>query len=509
MRHPEVPPEQRGTVRALAHPAIIAHLKKIGVSAVELMPITAWMDERHLPPLGLTNAWGYNPVTFMALDPRLCPGGLEELRSTVEALHAAGIAVLLDLVFNHTAESDASGPTLSLRGLDANAYYRHFRGRLVNNTGTGNTVACDHPVVARMVLDSLRHFMLNAGIDGFRFDLAPILGRDRKGFNADSPLLRAMREDKVLKNALLIAEPWDVGPQGYQLGSFGAPWLEWNDKYRDDVRRFWRGDACRIGSLATRLAGSSDIFERGEQKVTRTVNFIAAHDGFSVADLVAYEQKHNQVNGEKNRDGHGDNLSWNNGAEGPTRDVKIIASRQRDIRALLATLFASRGAIMLTAGDEFGRTQNGNNNAYCQDNETTWLDWQGRDVSLEDFVTRLALARFAKSSPLTQTRFLTGFEISGLADVQWLKETGAPMQEDDWQAEGRRRLSVILSEHDCGGRFAVLINGDPRAIAFTLPARVGWRWRRVVLEKEAPSVAEAFLVESRSVAYVEEILEPA
>ncbi|MGE3365261.1 MAG: glycogen debranching protein GlgX, partial [Rhizobiaceae bacterium] len=393
--HPDVPEQQRGTVRALAHPAIIDHLKALHVSAVELMPITARMDERHLQPLGLTNAWGYNPVSFMALDPRLCPGGVAELRKTVDALHAAGIGVILDLVFNHTAESDRFGPILSLRGLDARAYYRMSRGKLVNDTGTGNTVACDHPATQRLVLDSLRHFVRYAGIDGFRFDLAPILGRNSKGFNPDAPLLKAMRDDPILKDRVLIAEPWDVGSNGYQLGNFGPPFLEWNDRYRDDIRRFWRGDRGMIGALATRLAGSSDIFQRDGQPATRTVNFIAAHDGFSLADLVSYERKHNEANGEKNRDGHNENLSWNNGVEGGTVDARIVASRKRDVRALLATLFASRGAIMLTAGDEFGRTQKGNNNAYCQDNELTWLDWQGRDRELEAFVERLAEMRFA------------------------------------------------------------------------------------------------------------------
>ena len=392
MLHPEVPKKKRGTIAALAHPAIIKHMRKLGVSAVELMPITAWIDERHLPSLGLTNAWGYNPVGFMALDPRLAPGGLAELRQTVSALHEAGIGVFLDLVFNHTGESDELGPTLSLRGLDNQAYYRHVEnnpGRLVNDTGTGNTLACDHPIVQELILDSLRHFVLNAGVDGFRFDLAPVLGRSGGSFDPRAPLLTAMRDDPVLKDRIMIAEPWDIGPDGYQLGNFPENFLEWNDRYRDDVRRFWRGDRGMVGALATRLAGSSDVFRKDGCERTRTVNFIAAHDGMTLADLSRYERKHNEANGEQNRDGHDENLSWNNGVEGESDGREESRQRRaRDSRALLSTLFASRGTIMLTAGDEFGRTQNGNNNAYAQDNEVTWLDWQGARSSTSKHMSK-------------------------------------------------------------------------------------------------------------------------
>ncbi|WP_457153598.1 alpha-amylase family glycosyl hydrolase, partial [Mesorhizobium sp. P5_C1] len=282
MLHPDIPENLRGTVAALAHPVVIEHLKKLGVSAVELMPVTASIDERHLPPLGLRNAWGYNPVTFMALDPRLAPGGIMELRNAVAALRQAGIGVILDLVFNHTGESDRLGPTLSLRGFDNQAYYRHTPdGRLANDTGTGNTVACDHPIAGEMVLDTLRHFVRYAGVDGFRFDLAPILGRVEGTFDDEAPLLKAMGEDVLLADRVLIAEPWDIGPDGYQLGNFPPPFLEWNDKYRDDIRRFWRGDAGMVGALATRLSGSSDVFAANEQSASRTVNFIAAHDGMT------------------------------------------------------------------------------------------------------------------------------------------------------------------------------------------------------------------------------------
>jgi len=502
MLHPEIPKEQRGTIAALAHPAIVKHLQKLGVGAVELMPVTAWIDERHLPPLGLTNAWGYNPVTFMALDPRLAPGGIAELRETVATLREAGIGVILDLVFNHTGESDELGPILSLRGLDNQAYYRHGPdGRLVNDTGTGNTLACDRPVVQEMVLDTLRHFVRHAGVDGFRFDLAPILGRNQNDFDPDAPLFKAMSEDAELADRVMIAEPWDIGPGGYQFGNFRPPFLEWNDRYRDDIRRFWRGDRGMLGALATRLAGSSDVFSSG---VTRSVNFIAAHDGMTLADLTAYEHKHNEANGEQNRDGHNENLSWNNGVEGETDDPKIIEQRRRDLRALLATLFASRGTIMLTAGDEFGRTQRGNNNAYAQDNGITWLDWAGRDVDLEDHAAMLAALR--RSFPaLRETGLLTGKPAAGsnLPDVQWLSENGQELGEHDWSDPERRRLALLL-DRSGAGRIGVLINGDRRASTFSLPPRAGFRWQPSKAHEELRFVENGLLVGGRSVVFVEE-----
>ena len=489
MLHPDIPEQQRGTIAALAHPTVVEHLQRLGVSAVELMPVTASIDERHLPPLGLRNAWGYNPVTFMALDPRLAPGGLAELRETVAALRDAGIGVVLDLVFNHTGESDRFGPTLSLRGLDNRAYYRHTSDdRLVNDTGTGNTVACDHPVVREMVLDTLRHFARNAGVDGFRFDLAPILGRVEGAFDAEAPLLKAIRDDPVLTDRILIAEPWDIGPNGYQLGNFPPPFLEWNDKYRDDIRRFWRGDRGTAGALATRLAGSSDVFDRAGQRRNRTVNFIAAHDGMTLADIVRYERKHNQANGEQNRDGHNDNLSWNNGVEGETGDRAVAKARFHDQCALLATLFASRGTIMLTAGDEFGRTQRGNNNAYAQDNETTWLDWNGRYRGLERYTMAVAAMRYAAPA-LDDTRFLTGAPPTGseIPDVAWLTATGIPLEEAEWHDPERHRLVMVVGgAGDGDGRLAVIINGDRRQCMFTLPERPGFRWHAAV---EAPTDA--------------------
>ena len=459
MLHPDVPEAQRGTIAALAHPAVIAHLQRLHVLAIELMPINAWIDERHLGPLGLTNYWGYNPVNWFALDPRLAPGGIAELRETVATLHAAGIGVILDMVYNHDGESDVQGPTLSLRGLNARDYFRHAAdGQLINDTGTGNAIACNQPMVRRLILDSLRYFVTQAGVDGFRFDLAPALGRMADGFDPRAPLLEAMRADPILADRVMIAEPWDIGPGGYQLGHFGDNWLEWNDRYRDDMRRFWRGDSGMLGAMATRLAGSSDIFSGA---ATRTVNFLAAHDGFTLADVTSYEQRHNHANGEENRDGHGENLSWNNGVEGPSDERAVQAARRRDRIALLATLFCSRGTIMLTAGDEFGRTQQGNNNAYAQDNAIGWVDWAGRDTALEAEAFALAALR-AKNTELGDTAMLSD------ADVLWLEESGEPLRVGQWEDPQRRRFAL---RYRVSG-LTLCVNGDGEACRFLLEGQV-------------------------------------
>ncbi len=469
-RHPDLPETLRGTVAALAHPAVIAHLKRICVDAVELMPITAWIDERHLPGLGLTNGWGYNPVALMALDPRICPGGIRELRETVAALHDAGIGTILDLVFNHTGESDRFGATLSMRGLDNLSYYRHVPrepGHLVNDAGTGNTLACDHPQVRRLILDSLRHFVEQAGVDGFRFDLAPILGRTATGFEPDGETLTAMIRDEVLKDRILIAEPWDIGPGGYQLGNFPQPFLEWNDRARDDIRRFWRGDAWTTGALATRLAGSSDIFARHGHEATRSVTFLAAHDGFTLMDLVSNEHKHNEANGEENRDGHNENLSWNNGTEGASEDPVVTENRRRDVAALLSTLFVTRGAIMLAMGDEGGRSQGGNNNAYAQDNAITWMDWWTLDQSLVEHTRMLSELR-CRFAVFSETDFLTGD-----GDVEWIAASGEPMQVADWETPDSQTIGMILPtfdrEDERRTRLAVLFNRGHGETPFTLP----------------------------------------
>ena len=416
--HPGIPPEVRGTIGALAHPAVIAHLQKLRVSAIELMPIVAWTDERHLPPLGLHNAWGYNPVVPMAIDPGLAPGGVDELAATVAVLRQAGIGVILDLVLNHTGESDLAGPTLSLRGLDNRCYAHGSDGALINDAGTGNILDGSDGVVRVMILDSLRHFA-RLGVDGFRFDLATVLARS-PAFDPQAPIFSAIAQDPLLRDRIMIAEPWDVGPGGYQLGRFPNNWLEWNDRYRDDVRRFWRGDPNTAGALATRMMGSSDIFA---SEATRSVNFIAAHDGFALADIVSYATKHNDANGEENRDGGDQNYSWNNGVEGPTADPDVRQRRHTDIKALLATLFASRGTLMLCAGDEFGRTQKGNNNAYAQDNDISWLDWNDRDGDIEEFVSALAAAR---------DRYLAGEANTFVAAASWYDLEGEQLTPEKW-----------------------------------------------------------------------------
>jgi glycogen operon protein len=481
--HPGVPERLRGTVAALAAPSVIDHLTKLGVDTAELMPIAAWIDERHLTKLGLSNAWGYNPVPFMAPDPRLAPGGIAEVRETVAALHRAGIRVILDVVYNHSGEGDEAGPTLSLRGLDNRLYYRHdANGRLVNDTGTGNTIACDRPPVARLILDAMRHWAVVAGVDGFRLDLGATLGRNDTGFDAATGLLAAAEADPVLSRRVMLAEPWDIGPGGYQLGHFPKRWSEWNDRFRDDVRQFWRGDAGALGSLATRLAGSADIF--AGRRPSASVNFLAAHDGFALADVVAYAEKHNESNGEGNRDGTSANFSWNGGVEGETADARIMAARKRDVRAMLATLFAARGTPMLTAGDEFGRTQNGNNNAYAQDNSTTWLDWANADQSLAAFVGRLAALRRAHPS-LSDDNFLTGAEVDelGIPDVTWMKPDGRRMTDGDW-AEARTIAAAfyVPGEGTAGGdRTVVWLNGTDGAVEVSLPeARTNFVWRRAI-----------------------------
>ncbi len=488
-RHPDVPPLLRGTVAALALPRVIDHLLKIGIDTVELMPLAAWIDERHLPPLQLTNAWGYNPITLMAPDPRIAPGGLPEIRRAVAALHDAGIRVLLDIVLNHTGESDEHGATLSLRGLDNALYYRHADGRpgkLLNDTGCGNTLAVERAPVMRLAMDALRSWAGKTGVDGFRFDLATALGRAPHGFSADAPLLAAINQDPLLAGLTLVAEPWDAGPGGYRLGQFPASWHEWNDRYRDDVRRFWGDPDGGVGALATRLAGSSDIFAGRGRSPSRGINYVASHDGFTLRDLVSYRSKHNLPNGEHNRDGGNDDISWNHGAEGETADAGIQERRRRNVRALLATLMLSRGTPMLTAGDEFGRTQRGNNNAYAQDNETTWLDWDNADVDVLDLVS--ALTRLRRSHRAISTDgFFAGEAIddSGIPDVVWLTPECRPMAGHDWTERPVPLLGLALYSAPTGtlpsDRVCIWINrGMTDAAAPLPPPRPGFVWQIVL-----------------------------
>ncbi|MGK7863317.1 glycogen debranching protein GlgX [Falsiroseomonas sp. E2-1-a4] len=504
--NPAVPESLRGTFAGLGHAASVAHLKRLGVTMVELLPAAAWVDERHLPPLGLTNYWGYNPVALLAPDPRLAPGGMAEVRSAIAALHAAGIAVVQDVVFNHTGEGDELGPTLSLRGLGNAAFHRLLPEdgrRYVNDAGCGNTLALDRPWPLRLVMDAFRHWAEQAGLDGFRLDLATTLGRRDWGFDPQAPLLQAMRQDPVLRNLTIIAEPWDIGADGYQLGRFPPGWGEWNDRFRDDVRRFWRGDPGRLGALATRLAGSADTFVG--RPLSDSVNYITAHDGFTLADLVSYAHKANHANGEDNRDGTGDNTSWNCGAEGPTEDPGIIARRSRDMRALLATLLLARGTPMLAMGDEAGRSQGGNNNAYAQDNARSWLDWAGMDTALCDFTARLVAARLAHPA-LHGTAPLTGLaDAAGLPDVLWLRADAAPLQPEDWHDPARQCLGALL--HEAGDRCLLLLNaGDAKPLALPEP-RPGHHWRLLAdsadpaataLPKTLPARAVLLLAEERT-----------
>ena len=511
MRDDNVPPHLRGTLAGLACPYVIERFAGLGVTHVEILPIAAWIDERHLPPLGLRNAWGYNPVAFAALDPRLAPNGMADLRATVAALRAADIGVILDVVYNHSGESDEFGPTLSLRGLDNALYYRHASdGRLINDAGCGNSLDCRQPVVVALIVESLRRFVLEAGVEGFRFDLATSLARRADGFDPRAPLLTAISSDPALRDRLMIAEPWDIGPGGYQLGNFPGGWLEWNDRYRDDVRRFWRGAPHAAGAFATRLAGSSDLFQTAGRGPHDSVNFIAAHDGFTLRDLVSYAARNNFANGEDNRDGNASEICWNGGVEGESDDATIVARRAGDARALLATLFLSLGTPMLTAGDECGRTQGGNNNAYAQDNETTWLDWARADVMLTDFVA--GLARFRDATPvLKDNRFLCGGAEAGAdwPDAIWRRSDGAPMQDHDWASADFVALTLAPRARG-GARVHLAFNRAASGVAMILPAPAeGMRWALAVDSAEGfvgskPIDSRQFDVAARAVVAVVE-----
>jgi len=521
--HPDVPVALRGTCAGLAHPAALLHLTRLGITTVELMPVTAAIDEPHLARAGLTNYWGYNPAAWFVPDPRLAPGGIDELRHCVGALQAAGIEVLLDVVFNHSGEGNSRGPTLSLRGLDNATYYRMERGaahRYVDDTGCGNTLALDRPPVLRLVLDALRYYAEAAGVDGFRFDLAATLGRRDDGFDPAAPLLAAIAQDPALRDLKFVAEPWDVGPGGYQAGAFPGPWGEWNDRYRDTVRRFWRGDAGLAGELATRLSGSADLFARRARPPSRSVNFVTAHDGFTLADLVSYARKHNEANSEDNRDGTDANASWNHGIEGPTTDPAVAAARQRDMRALLATLLLSRGTPMLAMGDELARSQRGNNNAYAQDNLLTWLDWTHADRELAAFVAAL-IAERKRHPALRIDRWLTGApaDDSGIPDVEWYRADGQAMTAADWASATNRTLVAVLhaTPHQDvpADRVVVAIHGADSAAMLQVPEpRAGHAWRcaidstRPAPDSPAPLADEIVTLAPRSVLLLVETPDP-
>ena len=462
-RHPALPEAWRGTYLGLAHPAVLDHLVKLGITTVELLPIWAFLDERRLVAMGLRNHWGYNPVAMLAPEPRYAVADpVAELRAAIAALHGAGIEVVLDVVLNHTAESDADGPTLSWRGLDNAAYYRLGEdGFLVNHTGCGNTFDLSKPWALRLAMDALRHWATAYGVDGFRFDLGAVLGRDpRDHFDADGAFLQAIRQDPLLGRLKLIAEPWDIGPYGYRLGGFPQPFAEWNDRFRDPVRRFWRGDEGIVPELAARLLGSADQFEASRRAPWSSVNFVTSHDGFTLADLGTYAHKHNEANGEHNRDGHSDNHGLNHGIEGPTDDPAVLEARARHHKALLATLLLSQGTPMLMMGDELGHSQRGNNNAYCQDNAISWLDWEKLDADLLAFVRKLTALRRAHPA-LRRPRFLHG------AAAGWLDERGRPMTERQWHEPQRRFVALRL---DGDEPLLLLLNAGNEPVAFPVDA---------------------------------------
>ena len=510
--HPEVPAALRGTFKGLAHEASIAHLTRLGVNAIELLPCAAFVDERHLVRLGLTNYWGYSPIAMQAPDPRLAPGGWDEVREAVAALHRAGIEVIVDVVFNHTGEGDELGPTLSLRGLDNASYYRlrpEEPRYYVNDSGCGNILAMDRPPMVRYALDALRAWAEFGGVDGFRFDLATTLARRPEGFDAQAPFLAAITQDPTLRELKLIAEPWDIGPGGYQLGKFPAPFGEWNDRFRDTTRRFWRGDAIGVGELATRVSGSRDFFE-GRHRPSRAINFVTAHDGFTLRDLVSYSRKHNGANGEDNRDGTDENCSWNNGVEGESSDHAILATRAQDQRNLLASLLLARGTPMLSMGAEMGQTQRGNNNAYAQDNETAWLDWANADEGLLAFTSQLVALR--KESPaLKRDRFFLGAPLDDtlLPDIEWRRADGAAMREADWRDPQAATLIACIYSPEEADRASDRVfivwhrGGEGLSVASTSP-RENFEWRVSLATSPAELAQDSITVAARSVVVLRE-----
>ena len=475
--HPAVRADWRGKYLGLTVAPVIEHLKSIGVTAVELLPCQSFASEKFLLDRGLSNYWGYNSVAWFS------PAGeyalndpVAEFKTMVKALHAAGIEVILDVVFNHTAEGGESGPVLSLKGIDNSVYYRltpEDKRLYENVTGCGNTLNCEHPQVRALIIDCLKYWVEEMHVDGFRFDLATVLARDGNGFNEHSGFFKSLRAEPALAYVKLIAEPWDVGWGGYQLGRFPAGWAEWNDRYRDAVRAFWRRDAAKVGELAERFAGSSDLFRHNGRKPTASINFLTAHDGFTLCDLVSYNERHNEANREVNADGHNGNLSWNCGAEGPTADAAVNRLRQRQMRNFLATLFFSQGVPMLQAGDEFARTQRGNNNAYCQDNEISWVDWQLRSVNsnLLRYVQFLAQLR-RRHVEFRRETFLKGAASrASVKDVTWLNVRGTEIKDDEWHDEHLRALGIWFGKHNTlEGRLLLLLNAGESAQTFALPS---------------------------------------
>ncbi|HUP63271.1 MAG TPA: glycogen debranching protein GlgX [Thermoanaerobaculia bacterium] len=501
MRHPGIPENLRGTYAGLAHPAAIRYLRQLGVTAVELLPVHQFVHADHLLDRGLRNYWGYDSISFLAPHNEYAASGqlgqqVTEFKQMVKALHEQGIEVILDVVYNHTAEGNHLGPMLSMKGIDNSAYYRTVPGKeryYFDYTGTGNSLNMRHPHVLQLIMDSLRYWLLEMHVDGFRFDLAATLARELHDVDRLSAFFDIIQQDPVISQVKLIAEPWDVGEGGYQVGNFPSLWSEWNGKYRDAVRDYWRGTDQTLDDFATRLTGSSDLYAVTGRRPYASINFITAHDGFTLHDLVSYNRKHNEANGEQNRDGADDNRSWNCGAEGPTDDRQVQLLRARQQRNFLTTLFLSQGVPMLLGGDEIGRTQHGNNNAYCQDNELSWFDWEHIDGELMAFVVRLI--RFRREHPVFQRRrWFLGRPVrgTGVTDIGWFKPDGGEMTDDDWNSGFARTIGIFLNgraiptpdhrgEPIVDDSFSLLFNAHSEAIAFRLPTSTwGDRWEKVI-----------------------------
>ena len=511
-RHPGIPESQRGTYAGLAHPAAIEHLTGLGVTAVELLPVHQFVHDAHLIERGLRNYWGYNSIGFLAPHNEYAAGGqrgeqVAEFKAMVRALHVAGIEVILDVVYNHTAEGNHLGPMLSMKGIDNAAYYRLVADDprfYYDTTGTGNSLNVGHPHTLQLIMDSLRYWVTEMHVDGFRFDLAASLARQFHEVDRLSAFFDLIQQDPVVSQVKLIAEPWDVGEGGYQVGNFPALWSEWNGKYRDTVRDFWRGEPATLGEFASRLTGSPDLYQADTRHPGASVNFITAHDGFTLADLVSFDHKHNEANGENGADGENHNRSWNCGAEGATDDARILARRRQQQRNFLATLLLSQGVTMLLGGDELGRAQGGNNNAYCQDNEISWQDWDQTDSELLSFTRRLIALR-REHPVLRRRRWFQGRPIRGTVDLGWCKPDGDEMGDDDWDAGYARSVGLFLNgeaitDHDTHGQrvtddsFLLLFNAHDEPISWTLPKQWGQWWEQVL--DTSDSAGDGQLLES-------------
>lgn len=474
--NPKVPAALQGSFLGISHPAMIAHYRAIGITTIELLPVQQFISEQFLSKKDLTNYWGYNSLGFFVPHKDyLTNNQIGEFQQMVDELHQAGFEVIIDVVYNHTSEGNRLGPTLSFRGIDNQSYYRlnpTEQRYYINDTGCGNTINISHPRVLQMVMDSLRYWVQVMGVDGFRFDLATILGREVTGYDKSNGFLDAILQDPILSTVKVIAEPWDIGPGGYQLGNFPAPWSEWNDRYRDTIRRFWRGDKGQLPEFARRIHGSSDIFEHHGKQPFSSINFISSHDGYSMRDLVSYQERHNEANGEDNRDGHTENFARNNGVEGETDEQHIVDIRLRQVKNMLATMMLSQGIPMLLAGDEMGRTQKGNNNAYCQDNEINWLDWESDDIyaqELTPFVASLSQLR-QRFSMLNYHRFIHKDDEQSSVDITWYHRSGQTMQKEHWHAHHASTLGYLVHEKEPNApRLLCLFHAGDDPIEFKLP----------------------------------------